>query len=780
MFIKKNDQEKIKTIFYTKFQIIKEYWFKINSTLKEIFDYFEKHIKEEGFRLKSNYNLFDNDINETYTIEELIKNEKNDSIISGEIWIEVDEEILFDDENDDIFYTILHPKLNPFELIEYNTLNSKIRIIQCPKDILFACELNQFSKESAFCNSINALYLSGGEMSGKTINNFWIINKNNYKINKKIMPINKKYHSMLYIPDNFILIAGGDTLNSIIYDIENKDFIKWANMNKKHFQPGLFIYGDYVYAFSALSDINRNNKYFERTNLTSKIAKWEKIYPKYDEKAIIFNSHFFGVSKYLEGNILFVGGEKYNPNYLYNPMDNTITISNGEHLSIPFWDKSFYKISKKYNICIPLNFNNTNKLTFLNKETESLEEVICDKNTGYVNLENENEEEEGNIYIQSITNNIKNKQNINLQIGICPKNLMKKRKDENSNNNKNNNNNIDINFNEERIIVDTCYDCYDNTNNIDNSNHIKSNKNYTKKSYLYITDSIIDEQIINREVDLAGKQNIGNDNNSNDKDINEDIKKEEYIFIRDLNGVNPNENENNTPLIKNEQKQFLYIPKSVINDQVINRELTFNKNDDNINNENENKTNSENKNNFIDELIPEIKINNEDEIIIEGKMDNNEDIVKENSEDKIIINYGNENLDENNENIIKLNQDNKYLYIPNSLIDDHTINRKVEMNENIIENKKSLKKKENSRPYIKKKIIETKRNSTISSNNSEIKNNLNLEHEILKEMTYNNLNTDGNQKPVKKYRNGIKIYIPKTIEGQIMCRDIITNSQNTI
>ena len=357
---------------------------------------------------------------------------------------------------------------------------------------------------------------------------------------------------------------------------------------------------------------------------------------------------------------------------------------------------------------------------------------------------------------------------------------MKKRKDENSNNNKNNNNNIDINFNEERIIVDTCYDCYDNTNNIDNSNHIKSNKNYTKKSYLYITDSIIDEQIINREVDLAGKQNIGSDNNNNDKDINEDIEKEEYIFIRDLNGVNPNENENNTPLIKNEQKQFLYIPKSVIYDQVINRELTFNKNDDNINNENENKTNSENKNNFIDELIPEIKINNEDEIIIEGKIDNNEDIVKENSEDKIIINYGNENLDENNENIIKLNQDNKYLYIPNSLIDDHTINRKVEMNENIIENKKSLKKKENSRPYIKKKIIETKRNSTISSNNSEIKNNLNLEHEILKEMTYNNLNTDGNQKPVKKCRNGIKIYIPKTIQGQIMSRDIITNSQNTI
>ena len=41
MYIKKNDQKKIKTIFYTKTQIIKEYWFKINSTIKDIFNYFE-------------------------------------------------------------------------------------------------------------------------------------------------------------------------------------------------------------------------------------------------------------------------------------------------------------------------------------------------------------------------------------------------------------------------------------------------------------------------------------------------------------------------------------------------------------------------------------------------------------------------------------------------------------------------------------------------------------------------------------------------------------------
>ena len=52
MYVKKYNQEKIKTIFYTNEQIIKEYWFNITSTIKEIFNYFEKHIKEEGYSLK--------------------------------------------------------------------------------------------------------------------------------------------------------------------------------------------------------------------------------------------------------------------------------------------------------------------------------------------------------------------------------------------------------------------------------------------------------------------------------------------------------------------------------------------------------------------------------------------------------------------------------------------------------------------------------------------------------------------------------------------------------
>ena len=35
---------------------------------------------------------------------------------------EVEEDTYFDDEDDELFYTILQPKINPFELIEYSSI----------------------------------------------------------------------------------------------------------------------------------------------------------------------------------------------------------------------------------------------------------------------------------------------------------------------------------------------------------------------------------------------------------------------------------------------------------------------------------------------------------------------------------------------------------------------------------------------------------------------------------------------------------------------------------
>ena len=643
MYIKKKDQQKIKTIFYTNSQIIKEYWFNITSRIKDIFNYFEKHIKDEGYSLKKNYKIFGKKINQLYSISELIKKSKNDTILEGELWIEVEEEVYFDDENDEIFYTILQPKINPFELIEYNPLKKKIKIIECPQDIINYCHLDKFSIESAFCNSYNSLYISGGEVSGKTSNYFWVINKNSYKISKKTLPVYKKYHSMLYIPDNYIFITGGDSLSTVIYDIENKEFIKWANMNKKHFQPGLFIFGDYVYAFSALIDKNNNNNFFEKTNLSLKNSKWEIIYPKFENNNIKFNCHFFGISKLSERNILFVGGEKNNPNYLYNPTENLLSISNGEYSSTPFWDKTFYKISKYYNVCIPLNFSNNYQLCFIDKETEFLLKVNCNKNNGIVNLNLEKDSKEGNIYIHSIIKNIKTNQKIIIQTGKSPKNIMEKKNDNNrmyiaendaKNNFNGNKDNEDINMDSEKDIINVCYD---NTNNANNLNNIKLNKNYKKNNYLYLPDSFFDEQIINREVDINHDNSeknknyifdINEENEEHKVDIKEDdIIENEYFLINDLN--RKYENEVNIPHIRENKKKFLYIPNSVINDLIINRELIFNNDENNNKNNNENviqnQVNLENKVINIDEYIPEINIEIENDEDNQGNENNNDD-----------------------------------------------------------------------------------------------------------------------------------------------------------
>ena len=806
MYIKKNDQQKIKTIFYTSTQIIKEYWFNISSTLKDIFSYFEKHIKEEGFSLKSDYKIFGKKIDDQITISDLIKKDKDDIVLDGEIWIEVREEFFFDDENDEIFSKILTPKINPFELIEYDPLKQKIQFINLSQEIINLCHLYKFSKESAFCNSYTSLYLSGGEVSDKAINTFWIINKNDYKIIKKSMPIYKKYHSMLFIPDNFIFIAGGNSLSTIIYDIENQEYIKWANMNKKHFQPGLLIYGDYVYAFSSLIDKkNNNNNFFEKTNLTSKKLKWEIIYPKYDNK-INFDCHFFGVSKYLEGNILLVGGEKNTQNYLYNTNTNMLSISNGKYSNTPFWDKTFYKVNKYYNVSIPLNFSKNYQIAFIDKETESLLIADCDINTGSIkfNLEKDNKKQ-GNIYMQSTIKNTKNEEKTNIQTGKSPKNIMQKINEFNKNYkpkqsvNINSNiftNNEDLDFFPETIIIDVCYD---NKEKIDeNLNYLKTNKKYGKrKSFLYIPESAVEENIMNREIYIHLKREKNNfekkirkrhspinKNENNGKEKNEENK--ENKSFADLNGIYYYKNKNNSPFIKKKlanKNQSPFLSNSAINGQIRNNYLDLKDFKDNkikisgnkIKNKNKNK--SINKKNEIECEIPELKIEKEEEEEEEEEEEDEEEEDEGEREETIIINYG-DNFENDDFNYkIKKNRINKFLYIPTFFIDNQVINRKVEIKENQIDNEKRMINRENSKPYIKKRIESNNRPPISKSTDRRIKKN----YKTIETEMANNIKTENEPKTVKKYKRIRQIFIPEyTIENQIVKRELVPYLKQTI
>ncbi len=109
-----------------------------------------------------------------------------------------------------------------------------------------------------------------------------------------------------------------------------------------------------------------------------------------------------------------------------------------------------------------------------------------------------------------------------------------------------------------------------------------------------------------------------------------------------------------------------------------------------------NQLNSENQTTNIDENIPEIKIEN----------DNDKNENSENGEEieKININYGDDNFEEIDEYRIKPEKKNNFLYVSYSTIGDNLINRKVEIKEFNIKNTKSLTSKENSKPYLKKKL----------------------------------------------------------------------------
>ena len=701
MYIKKikNNNQNIKVVFYTKTQIIKELEFKLNSSIKEIFDYFRNNIRNEGYSLKSNYKMFKKKIEESDKISKLIEiDEKNDILLEGELWIEVEKNIFLDDENDEIFRTILQPKLNPFELIEYTPSKSKIKFIECSQDFILFHALNKFTKESAFCNSNNSLFISGGEVSCKAINNFWIIDKNDYKIIKLVMPFEKKNHSMLYIPDNFIFVAGGNSLESFLYDIEKQVFIKWANMNKKHFQPALFLYGDYVYAFSALNSDDQNQNFFERTNLTSKTPKWEKIFPKFEnvDKNKLVN-HYFALSKSVNGDILFIGGEKNNNICVYNPIKNTFSLAHGNSVMIPFWDKSFYKISKKYSVSIPLNFCTNYKLGLVNKETQSLIEIICDKKTGKVefklDIEKEKNNYSGNIYIQSLLKNIKNKRITSIQIGFNPRSIIKKNKIR------------------DKYIYKQKINNNKNKNNEEIKDKLKSKNYKINRVNLLNPELLIDERDINKENELNKNEINIYINKSDEEDYNnnyndEDITKEEHIFIGDLNGEDEDDNKVDYKTHSTIKKPFLYISNSVLGDQIISRQLIKNDND----NDNEDNMNKNSQNDFEEE-------------------------------ETLSFNYGCNENEENEFSRTKTTKHKKCLYIQLSSIEDQITNREV--------NVKTLKKKENSKPYIRKKIEQNNNMMNSARKNDNSLRYFNYENEILMgdELIHNHnrLNTEGNE-----------------------------------
>jgi hypothetical protein len=308
----------IRAVFFTKNRLIGEQLFPGNLTFGQLKQYFQEKFSNGTASLFKSYFLNSIKLSDSDLISQNFLPEQNSKLLEIVIAIELkeNEENLINLEEEKkhiVLKKIIQPKKNPFELIVFSPQNNKIQFEQYPNEYLQKYGLNSSNIDFTYCNSPHALFLSGGENSNLPHNDFWIINNRNYAITRKKMEIEKRNHSMIYVPNwgtgaGSIFMVGGNIVQTIVYDIKKGIFYYWGNMLDYHIKPGLFIYGEYLYCFN---ELNEKNNFFEKTYLGKNTKKiWEKVYPRFrgiNPKE--FYNNDFAVSKSIDENIIFLGGK---------------------------------------------------------------------------------------------------------------------------------------------------------------------------------------------------------------------------------------------------------------------------------------------------------------------------------------------------------------------------------------------------------------------------------------------------------------------------------------
>ena len=230
----------IRAIFFTKGRLIGEKRFQSNISFGELKKYYQDKLSDGTTSLYNTYFLNSTKLNDSDIISKNFQQDENSKLIDISIAIELRELnqkqtkfVNFDDERDLVLTKIIQPKLNPFGLIVFSPQTNKIQFEAYPNNIILKYGLNTLNTNFTYCNSPNALFLSGGN------SDFWIINHKNYGIKWKKLPIIKRNFSMIYVPNlgtglGSVFIVGGDSIETIFYDIKTEVFYKWGNLLNYH------------------------------------------------------------------------------------------------------------------------------------------------------------------------------------------------------------------------------------------------------------------------------------------------------------------------------------------------------------------------------------------------------------------------------------------------------------------------------------------------------------------------------------------------------------------
>ena len=521
-----NEEEiPILVIYFTKTRIIYETEFGSFSKFGALIDFFNSKISSDSIKLKKKYLLNNKEIKEDDLLIDLIQvYAVSKKIISATFSIELDEIYNIGDEEIQSYKKILQPKSDNFGLYVFIPESGSLSLEEYPTKIIKYFNLEKINKASAFCNTHNSLFISGGMYNNEEIQDFWIIDNKNYRIEKKEMPYPKSSHSMIYIENNnkkLIFFVGGNDSKCFYYDIVEKKFEPWGNINSPYINPSLIQIENYLYCFE-LTLAQKNQIFFEKTKLDGDSHSWEKEFPDFESEQlkdkILFKN--FCVSKCAGKKIMFICDNDNSGNlneenvFLYDIETNLFYLNKiCSNQYVNFRDKTFYKINNSHSIILP-DFSNENgifEIGILNKIKYTFRKIKL------------NPCKQNQI-------NFKKYKNIRDEISNIGKILVEFKTEESNQDSENNINESNKNENNlQQFIL-----------NID-SNKINSEKNIPTMINSKLLDNRKGENELENNEDKHEEENLVEEDmnimKNKEEEINGEVKKEDDYIIYDNNEV---------------------------------------------------------------------------------------------------------------------------------------------------------------------------------------------------------------------------------------------------
>lgn len=368
----------IKIIAKYESDIVLEQFFKENDYVKDVINEIKRKLTGEtySYKLDGKALVFNTEDKLTSLLEKNSKKSINkDKSITFEIDVSLPGLPNLPEKLLKAFYSynyIAKPLTDPFEIAIFDKTTGKIQIESLSshyEQIENETNLLIYSELSAYCSGMDHLYISGGENVNAT--SLWDIDladKTIYK-SKSSLKNPRKLHSMIFIPNNYVLIVGGlEAIDVECYDISKKEIFTHSALNEERIEPALMIINDtYLYVFSGF--YMHKEKYldsFERMNLRSGSKTWEILKPSFKNLNVenslnsAFTQKFFAVSMHSHNSVIFLGGihgASFDSNnnfcFTYNYEKNTISLSNVPHNTSDFGEKFFYPLDSYNNILIP-------------------------------------------------------------------------------------------------------------------------------------------------------------------------------------------------------------------------------------------------------------------------------------------------------------------------------------------------------------------------------------------------------------------------------------------